>query len=439
MTNRVQLFVGAISVSAVGAFVALASTDPVVSRHAFETTIWFFALGLIADALGHQISRTSSGSAAFIPYLTAAAVVPAWPTVFGIAISMLLQGVASRRAPIKTVFNVSQAVLSLALAILIYRALGGGNESSLSPAFVALVVVFLVSNTLTVCAVISIAEHRRLIEVWRRSTRSTFLYDLLALPFVYIFGQLYMQWGALGVFGLAVPMLGARQLYRTNWQLQKTNEELLQLMVAAIEARDPYTSGHSQRVARNSKVIARALGLPEREIERIGRAALLHDVGKIHEAFAPILRKTSRLTAEEQALMQTHSVKSAELIQNVSYLRDIVDVVRHHHENWDGTGYPDGIAGEAIPHASRIIMIADTVDAMTTDRPYRAALSQDDVTAELRKLRGRQFDPQLCDALLASPLYPKLFVHMNDVVPLSEPTVVSVQPKLRLEKSPVAV
>ena len=417
MTNRVQLFVGAIGIFAIGALSTLATVEPVISKDTVEAVLWLVSLGLIADALGHEISRTTNGSAAFIPYLTAAAVAPVWPTVFGIAASMLLQGVINRRAPIKTVFNVSQAALALTLAILVYRLFGAGGEGGFTLGFVALVVVFLLVNTLTVSSVIAIAERRHLGEVWSKSTRSTALYDLLALPFVYIFTQMYLAWGALGVFAFAVPILGARQLYRTNWQLQKTNEELLQLMVAAIEARDPYTSGHSQRVARNSKVIARAIGMSEKEIERVGRAALLHDVGKIHEVFAPILRKTSRLTHEEHLLMQTHSTKSAELIQNVSYLRDIVDVVRHHHENWDGTGYPDRIAGEAIPKASRIIMIADTIDAMTTDRPYRAALSEAEVTAELRKLSGKQFDPDLCATLLTSSAYSTLFTHIASSAP----------------------
>jgi putative nucleotidyltransferase with HDIG domain len=187
------------------------------------------------------------------------------------------------------------------------------------------------------------------------------------------------------------------------------NQELLQLMVAAIEARDPYTSGHSRRVARNARLIAQAIGLRDRQVERVAVAALLHDVGKIHEVFAPILSKPGRLTAEENAIMQTHPIKSEELVRTVSQLNDVVAPIRHHHENWDGTGYPDGLVGENIPIASRIIMFADTIDAMTTDRPYRAALSEAQVRSEFVKLRGRQFDPNICDKLLNSAIYPRLF------------------------------
>lgn len=107
--------------------------------------------------------------------------------------------------------------------------------------------------------------------------------------------------------------------------------------------------------------------------------------------------------------METHPLRSADLVSNVSQLKDVVASVRHHHENWDGTGYPDGIAGDVIPLASRVIMIADTIDAMTTDRPYRKALGNDEVRAELTKWSGRQFDPQLVQLLLSSTLFPQLF------------------------------
>jgi putative nucleotidyltransferase with HDIG domain len=436
MPNRVVAFVSAVCVAATAASLALVDAGASTSFDLLQAAFCLISLGLVADALGHEISRTTGGSTAFIPYLTAAAVAPAWPTVVGVALSVLLQGLAARRAPIKTIFNVAQSSLSIALAILTFQALSAhGDIAGRVLPYVALVTVFLVANTLTVSAVIALAERRALFEVWYISTRSTALYDLMALPFVYVFAQLYDNWGAAGVFVLAVPLLGARQLYRTNWRLEQTNQELLQLMVAAIEARDPYTSGHSQRVSRNSKIIARAIGLSQKEIERIGRAALLHDVGKIHEAFAPLLRKTSRLTPEEYALMQTHAAKSAELIQNVSYLKDLVDVVRHHHENWDGTGYPAGLAGESIPLGSRVIMVADTMDAMLTDRPYRAALTPADVTAELEKLKGRQFDPNICGLLLASPLYSRLFTYSSAPTPVS-PTVV--QPRLTLSRATVA-
>src|SRR5262249_16655739 len=141
--------------------------------------------------------------------------------------------------------------------------------------------------------------------------------------------------------------------------------ELLELLVKSIEARDPYTSGHSRRVQHYSTIIARVLGLPEREVDQISRAALLHDVGKIYEKYEPILAKSDRMTPDEWETMQEHPIDGANLVSTMSNLRSIVPAIRHHHEKWDGSGYPDGLAGQAIPLAARIISFADTIDAMT--------------------------------------------------------------------------
>jgi putative nucleotidyltransferase with HDIG domain len=218
----------------------------------------------------------------------------------------------------------------------------------------------------------------------------------------------------MGTFVLIAPMIAVRQLYRTTVELSNVTEELLDLMVAAIEARDPYTSGHSQRVAHGSEIIAKALGLTASEVERVTVAALLHDVGKIDERFAPILAKEGRLSPEEWEMMKLHPIRGAELVGKLSSLRDIVAAVRHHHENYDGTGYPDGLKGEEIPLASRIIMFADTLDAITTDRPYRKALGVQEAKAEFVKFRGKQFDPVICDQVVADSTWSEIYRSFGD-------------------------
>jgi putative nucleotidyltransferase with HDIG domain len=206
-----------------------------------------------------------------------------------------------------------------------------------------------------------------------------------------------------------MPILGIRQLHTTNLELEQTNRELLELMIKSIEARDPYTSGHSRRVHDYALIIARALGLHSKAVEEIGTAALLHDVGKIYDKYAPILMKDSRLSPEEWAIVKQHPVDGAELVATMTKLRDVVPAVRHHHENWNGTGYPDGLAGENIPLASRVIMLADTLDAMTTKRPYRNPLSEEDVRDEFVRCRGQQFDPVMVDKLLSADFWTKIF------------------------------
>lgn len=427
MRRQVRLVVLMLSGAAlVGAFAVYAQI-PSTKWLFLKAALCFAALGSMSGLLAYKkVGRNESGSIAFLPLLAGIIVAPVWTTVVTTAFAMALVEIVNRRAPIKAIFNVMQAVLAVSLAILVYVALGG--EPLLAQirintfAFLSALAVFVLSNTAALNAVISAADGKNFFSLWRQHTRSTLLYDLYALPFVYVFAWFYVQFGVWGAVGLVIPLLGVRELYKNNWELQKTNQELLQLMVAAIEARDPYTSGHSLRVSQNARLIAETLGLKEKAIDRISTAALLHDVGKIHEVFGPILSKPGKLTEAEHAVMRTHPIKSEELVATVSRLRDLLKPIRHHHENWDGTGYPDGLMGDEIPLTSRIIMFADTVDAMTTDRPYRRALGELEVRQELVRFRGKQFDPLMCDKLLQSGILAQLIarqpiIHQNASVP----------------------
>jgi putative nucleotidyltransferase with HDIG domain len=274
--------------------------------------------------------------------------------------------------------------------------------------FVFATVYFLVNSTAVNSAIV-LSSERSFREVWNLNTRGVLIYDLAASAIAVLVAWLYTRFdswlgfGSLGLIGVIVPIIAVRHVYGLYHQLEDSGQELLQVMVKAIEARDPYTSGHSVRVSELSRAIAVELGLPAREIEQIETAALLHDVGKIHEEFAPLLRKEGRLTDDETALMQTHSTKSAELVGIISKFKGFIqDSVRHHHERWDGQGYPAGLSGKTIPLGSRIILISDTVDAMTTDRPYRKKLPLEVVIAELQKCKGTQFDPELVEVAVSS-------------------------------------
>jgi hypothetical protein len=415
MTNKVRLYVGILTVLAMAATALVYSVNPAIDSEYLQAAIVFASLSAICELLAYKkAARSESGSIAFLPILASVIVAPNWVTVAAVAVATTVIQIANRRVLIKAIFNVAQVTLCVGLNVYIYVALGGDSllkpgVSVNLPAFVAILLVFALVNSAAVAGAIAFSEGESFFDLWWGRAKVTVVYDLFTLPFVYVFAWCYLHFGPIGAVTLIIPVLGIRELYKVNWQLQQTNQELLQLMVAAIEARDPYTSGHSRRVARNAKLIASAIGLRDKQVERVGVAALLHDVGKIHEVFAPILSKPGRLTAEENAVMQTHPIKSEELVRTVSQLSDVVAPIRHHHENWDGTGYPDGLVGDKIPIASRIIMFADTIDAMTTDRPYRAALGEEQVKAEFIKLRGRQFDPHICDKLLTSPIYPRLF------------------------------
>lgn len=409
-----------------------------------RAALCFAALGFFAQALGHKIGKGAEGDISFLPFLAIALLSPNVIAVATVATAVAITQVVARRDPRKGIFNVAQYALSIALGIIVYRLLGGVGFLSrpmpiemlarepfrvLLPGSL-LVLVFLTVNNFAVSGAIAVSEGRSFWSTWRGHVLHNMAYDILALPFVLMLVGAYSKWGTLGAVLIAAPMLAVRQLYKTNWQLQRTNQDLLQLMVAAIEARDPYTSGHSRRVSRYARIIGTALGLSNKHVDAVATAALLHDVGKIHEVFAPILQKPGKLTAEERKIMETHAQKSAELVSHVSQLQHLVVPIRHHHENWDGTGYPDGLVGEAIPFESRIIMIADTIDAMTSDRPYRKALGESEVRRELLKFRGRQFDPAICDLLLTSPQFTWIFLpsEPSDQVEVTQAPIVGIHP-----------
>ncbi len=169
----------------------------------------------------------------------------------------------------------------------------------------------------------------------------------------------------------------------------------------AVEARDAYTGRHSRRVRRIALAVGAELGLDEGELEALAEAALLHDIGKLAVP-DEILLKPSRLTDEEWALMRRHSVEGARMIDELGGFDGVVPAVRHHHERYDGAGYPDGLAGEGIPLAARIIHAADAVDSMLTARVYRPARPARAALAELQRGAGTQFCPRCVAALVAA-------------------------------------
>jgi putative nucleotidyltransferase with HDIG domain len=169
---------------------------------------------------------------------------------------------------------------------------------------------------------------------------------------------------------------------------------MLSVLSGAIEARDPYIRGHSARVTALAEAAARSLGWSDEQLESLRVGGPLHDIGKLGIS-DEVLRKVGRLDANELAQIREHPKLGARILLRVSALREALPYVLYHHERWDGRGYPSGKAGEAIPLEARLLAIADAFDAMTSDRPYRRALSQEHALAEIERCAGTQFDPEL--------------------------------------------
>jgi putative nucleotidyltransferase with HDIG domain len=192
----------------------------------------------------------------------------------------------------------------------------------------------------------------------------------------------------------------SHDLVESSKALEATLLETIETLNAAVEARDPYTAGHSQRVRRVSLAVGRELRLSARQLGALATAALFHDIGKIGMPDA-ILTKPGTLDRAEAAVMREHVTRGAEIVARISSLADCVPAIRHHHERWDGLGYPDRRSGSDIPVEAAIIAIADAWDAMTTDRPYADALDVDEAMLQIHAGRGKQFNPAVVDAFLS--------------------------------------
>jgi HD-GYP domain-containing protein (c-di-GMP phosphodiesterase class II) len=175
--------------------------------------------------------------------------------------------------------------------------------------------------------------------------------------------------------------------------------ETIEALVSALEARDPYTEAHAGRIRDLAVSIAIAMQLPPDQRRAVRLGAILHDVGKIGISDA-ILLKPGPLTDEEWVIMKTHPEIGERMLKGIDFLAPALPVVRHHHERWDGDGYPDGIGGQDIPVGARIVAVCDAFDAMTSDRPYRKSLGKERACAELRRNSGSQFDPHCVDLLV---------------------------------------
>lgn len=402
---RIRIYTGlTIALAVAGVYWAAASTDLVSVR-------LLVALGLLsflAEWLAFSIPMGGTVSLAFAVHYAAVLLggplMAALVALFG-AISP--QDIRARKPPIRMAFNAAQFALSSIAASAVYLALGGRPiygappgelQQWLWPALAAAPIQALVNMAL-VGGAIALSSGVSLRQVWASIFRS-YLVNMIALTLLgLILAQLIVVAGFVAVALLIVPFLVARQTFQVYRQQSDAYMSTVKSLVAAVEAKDSYTRGHSERVATLAAGIAQQLRLSSREVERITWAALLHDVGKIALSTG-LLRKADPLTPEEFAAVRAHPELAAEILSSVDSLEEIVPLIAAHHEWFDGSGYPVGLAGDAIPFGARVLAVADSFDAMTSTRPYRPARPEDEAVGELVRGASIQFDPQCVDALL---------------------------------------
>lgn len=379
----------------------------------------FILLAVLSQALAVDstvgASKPMQSSIAFLPLLAVAVVMPTPALVLATGgMTAVTELVFRDRVWWRALFNTSQTVLSYGCGALIFKGLsvwlqaapGEGimGFASVFFPFYALAVAFFSLNALFVSIGLALRQSEKLPVVLRETIGQgggNLLYDLLASPVALFVAYLYENFYIGGLLAVVLPLLLIRLSYLSVIQLQQANRDLLRVLVKAIETRDPYTSGHSMRVSILAKIIAEDYGLRPATVSQVETAALLHDIGKIDALYAEIISKSSSLNEEEIEVIRTHASKGADILESLTSLdREVVEGVRHHHERYDGQGYPAGLEGKEIPLAARIIMICDSVDAMLSDRAYRKALPISDVRKELQRCAGTQFDPDLVGAIL---------------------------------------
>jgi putative nucleotidyltransferase with HDIG domain len=304
----------------------------------------------------------------------------------------------------KIVFNMAQYTLSAGIAGMVYQGLGGvvglvNISDYIIPAAICAIIYFFINSNLFMI-VVSLSEEVSILSVWKKQIRGTLATYIALVPIGFIMALVYTSIGVWGIILFFFPLFLARRSFELYTKMRKVYLDTIRALAAAIDAKDPYTKGHSERVAETSVALAQELNLSDRDIEDIEYTALLHDIGKIGIA-DKILGKKGSLTNQEYEKIKEHTIMGANIIEPVDFLKNSYMAIYHHHEKYNGNGYPDGIKEEEIPLSARIIAVADACDAMGSDRPYRKKLSKDKIIREIKEQSGKQFDPKVVKAFLA--------------------------------------
>ncbi|GAA2752200.1 HD-GYP domain-containing protein [Kitasatospora cinereorecta] len=321
-----------------------------------------------------------------------------------VAVPGALVGHSAAPRTLRRVWNAAQLALAAYTASGVFR-LAGGERLLLGARFPGAALAVLAA-VLAFCLVngVLVAAMRRLVGCPRTAER---LLPPVLPALLHGVGGLMIAVLWHGPYGAFAAVIGLLPLTISAWtsaqghREQSAHRATVQALVQAVEIKDAYTRGHSERVGRASVLIARQLGMGEQRIRTLHFAGTLHDVGKLAVA-TELLRRNGPLTDAERRAVEVHPVFGHELVRDLAFLGEARDGILHHHERLDGRGYPHGLAGERIPEFARIISVADAFDSMTSTRSYRRGRPVEEAVAELERCAGSQFDPVMVDALVAA-------------------------------------
>jgi len=341
----------------------------------------------------------------------------------------------NRLDPVKVVFNVAGMMANASFLTYVgYHWLAGRFSTSRPVLLMLAALIFFFANTLPISVVIALTEAKSSRKVWSECYFWSFPYYLVGAAAVGLVGMVNRAAGwetSLLVLPLIYWVYRSYRLYLGRLEAEKDRVEIekrhveeiaslnmrtIEALALAIEAKDHTTHTHLQRVRTYAVAVAKELNVPENEIEALRAAALLHDIGKLAVP-EQIINKPGKLTPEEFEKMKVHPIVGAEILERVAFPYPVAPIVRSHHERWDGSGYPEGLAGEAIPLGARILSAVDCLDALASHRQYRQAVPLAEAMAKVKENSGTWFDPQVVDVL------EKRYVELERIALMTEDTV----------------
>jgi hypothetical protein len=365
---------------------------------------WWVLFVVAADISAIQMpgGRAYIAVSSSLDYAAIALFGPAAAALIAVLSTLVTQLVIARRPVHKVLFNICLFVVVSVASGGVFKFFGGETAGSLGRLMLPLGMcglVYFITNTVGVSLVVAFSQRENPWRVWQGTYSWTLTHLLAFVPLGALIVVVFKEAGLPGVALFLLPLLLARYTFKLYVDMRQEHIDTIRALTSAIDASDPFTRGHSQRVTKYSVAIARELGLSEQRVLTIEYASLIHDMGKIglqHD----ILLKPGALTDEEWVLMKTHPETGARIVSDLHFLKGARDAVLYHHERYDGRGYPMGLAGDDIPLEARIVKVADAFDAMMSSRPYRESLGLDKAMAELQRGRGTEFDPRVVDVFL---------------------------------------
>jgi hypothetical protein len=367
----------------------------------------FAALGWFASRQQVVVGESSSHEMGSVVHMASLLLLPYPLSVITITLSKLpgelyLRATGGRRSWKGVTVNTGATLLSVAAAGFGFHALRGddyiwrGDAHAIMaiPALLALAGLYLFVEHAVVTGAIALTSNERPLSVFRGILGDMFVPELSLIFVGIVFAVLFHFSPVLSLF-VVVPMVLSVRSFESVSRLERETVEAVLKMSESIDYRDTGTYEHSKRLADFTRRLAAASGLTPEHVQDVVLASRVHDLGKIGIG-NEILLKDGPLTPEERTIMEEHPKIGADILSSYSAFEGSVDIVRHHHERWDGNGYPDRLKGEQIPIGSRIISVADAFDSMTADRPYRRGMSVDDAVERLKAGMGSQFDPLVC-------------------------------------------